>query len=208
MSAERNFLQLPDVIVHAFNRGVGRGEIFHCKRDYERFMELLLEALRTIPVSPLVHTLMPNHFHLILLQHEPFGVAVLLRRVCQAYSRWLNARSGRRGTNFEGRYGGVPVYDADGFLRLSYYVHMNPVAAGLAPSPDRWPYSSCRRYLECPNESLDDHPLLLRLAGGADAYARFLNQYDSGDPDSVNQFLCPDSALIWAAKSNDWRASS
>jgi putative transposase len=204
MARKRKYLQEPNMVVHAFNRGVGRGEIFHNRRDYERFLEMLAEALKEIAVSLVVYTLMPNHFHLILLQHEPYAVSCILRKVCQPYSRWLNARSGRRGTNFEGRYGGVPVFDPAGLLRLSYYIQMNPVAAGLVPSPDLWPYSSYKGCLDTAGGHLNGYALLHALVGGPGAYERFMKQFDSADPESVKEFLCLEYATVWAERGAEW----
>ncbi len=200
MSRKRSYLSDHDAIIHAFNRAAVQRQLFQCTEDYERFMEILLDALRRTPVSLLVHTLMPTHFHLVLHQHEPKGIPDFLEKVCQPFSHWLNLRSGRKGTNFEGPYKGVRVDDAEGFARLSFYIYRNPVKAGLVPSPEVWPYSSCGSCLDSTSGNINGQALLLALLGGPEGFARFMTQFKASDPDSVKQFLCPEYASIWAAK--------
>ena len=198
MRPTRDFLIVPNVIVHAFNRGVNRGQLFHCDRECDRFMEILIELQKKIPVSLLIHSLMKNHFHLVLQQLEPFAISRFMQRVSQSYAQWLNRRSNRSGHVFQGRYGSVVVADAEGFLSLSRYVHTNPVQARFVPRPEQWRYSSCKGYLTRSDEIPDNRELLWSLVGGPEGYARFLREYDPADPDSVRRFLVPGAARLWS----------
>jgi putative transposase len=55
-------------IYHIINRGNGRQEVFHKEKDYEAFIEIMKEAKERHPVKLLSYCLMPNHFHMRLLQ--------------------------------------------------------------------------------------------------------------------------------------------
>ncbi len=83
-------------------------------------MEFLLDAQKAIAVSLLVHSLMPNHVHLIVQQHEPYAISRFMKKVTQSYAQWLNRRLNRSGHVFQGRYGGVVVPDPESLLRLSH----------------------------------------------------------------------------------------
>jgi putative transposase len=199
MRQNRDYLVIPNVIIHAFNRGVNRGQLFHCSREYDQYMEYLVDAQEETGVSLLVHSLMSNHVHMILQQHEPFTISRFMQKVTQNYAQWLNKRLGRTGHVFQGRYGGVVIPGAEAFLRLTHYIHMNPVLAKLASDPDKWKYSSCRACIGKSRSSPDNRSLLWSLVGGPAKYARFLEEYDPADPESAQAFLSPEAAGIWNA---------
>ncbi len=196
----RDFLPLPDVILHAWNRGVNRAQLFYRNGDYDLFMKLLLEAQEAFAVSVLVVTLMPNHFHLILRQCKPHAVSGFMKRVCETYARYLNGRLHRCGPVFSGRYKANVVGDECSLLRLSHYIDTNPAAARLVPAAQNWKHSSCKSYIKDCEATMVDRSLILGLVGGVDRYARFLEQYDTGDPGSVEEYLCPEHAAIWREK--------
>ena len=160
------------------------------------FLQMLMEAKEKTQVSILLHTLMPNHFHLVLQQHKPFAIAAFMQRACFAFSRWSNKRANRSGPLFDGPYGGKPILDAHALLRVSHYIFMNPVQAGLVRSPAPWKYSNCRSCLSNCKHGLDDPSLLLDVAGGVDQYAKFLEHFDGGDPESIGSIplsgICQD----------------
>ncbi len=197
MRKSRDYLVVPNVIIHAFNRGVNRGQLFHCAREYDRYMECLLEAQKELPVSLLVHTLMPNHVHLILQQHEPYAIPRFMKKVSQSYAQWLNRRLNRSGHVFQGRYGGGGVADAAALLRLSHYIHTNAVTAGLVSKGEEWRHSSCNGYINGADRIPDKRSLLWSLVGGPVEYARFLEEFDTADPESADTFLCPEAAMKW-----------
>ena len=204
MTRKRDYLDKPDIILHVFNQGARQGSLFHNDEGYEQFLELLAETRREFPVSLLVHCLVPTRFDIILHQHEPLAVADFVKQVCQTYSRWLNEQLGKKGTNYQGRYGGAPVFDPETFMRLAYHILRTPVNMGLAPSLDAWPYTS---YNKCLNETMassNGQALILKLTGGPEGYERFMKQFKAADPDSVKQFLSPDCAAAWAEKGLDW----
>jgi putative transposase len=58
------------------------------------------------------------------------------------YAQVLNARYGRTGHVFEGRYGSVPVRDDPHLWVAARYIARNPVEAGIVATADRWPWSS------------------------------------------------------------------
>jgi REP element-mobilizing transposase RayT len=201
MTRNRSFLRKPDAIVHVYNRGANRGQLFHRNRDYELFVQLLTQALIEFPVSLLAYTLMPNHFHLVLHQHEPYAISDFMKKVCQAYAQWLNGCLGKSGPLFERRYGGVEITNPEGLLRVTHYVHMNAVAARLVPAADKWHYSSCGAYLDDGRGiAVNSCSLVWALAGDASAYKCFLERYDPAYPASAAEYLCPEATEIWAKK--------
>jgi len=52
---------------HVMNRGAGRRKIYHTKKDYEIFLELLREITNRYQIDIHAYCLMPNHKYLASL---------------------------------------------------------------------------------------------------------------------------------------------
>ena len=84
---------------------------------------------------------MHNHFHLLVQTPEPNlsrGMAQLKSGYAQAYNR----RHERIGPLFAGRYGARLIQQDRHLLEVFRYIAMNPVAAGLCPTPASWGWSA------------------------------------------------------------------
>ena len=189
MSLKTHALKCTSVPLHLFNRGVDSNAIFRSDSDYIYWMELMAEALPQFEVDLLLYSLMPNHYHVCLNQHKPFEASWYLKTICERYARFFNRKYRRHGTLFAGRFHAKIVLDDVGLLRLSHYIHLNPVTAGLAAHPTDWRYSSCPAYLESGGNGLLDVEILLNLVGGVEGYRIFLADYDPADSMSIYRFL-------------------
>ena len=58
------------------------------------------------------------------------------------YARWFNTFSGREGALFERRFWSQTANADDYLYEICRYVALNPVRAGLCPTPEQWPWSS------------------------------------------------------------------
>ncbi len=189
MSWKTKIVRTIDVPLHIYNRGANRETIFFCDSDFQRFLRILTDCLVGSGVSLLAYALLPNHFHLILQQTHEYAVSNYMQRVCWQYSRYLNRSRKRSGHLFEGRFKPSRIVDEESLLRLSHYIHGNPVAAGLAPSPEEWKYSSARIYKDdVLHTGLVTDPIL-SLVHGQQNYARFMDEYDPSQPDTLCLFL-------------------
>jgi len=139
---------------HVTSRGNGRAEVFTGAADYERFLEQLDHAVEEDRVILYAYVLMPNHYHLFL--ETPRGnLARFMQRLNTAYSMYFRYKKQRPGHCFQGRYG-AKLVDGDEYLvRLTRYIHLNPVkvkryAAATREEKknalDGWKWSSYRGY--------------------------------------------------------------
>ncbi len=200
MPRNREFLTVPNIIVHVWNEGVRQEKIFHTKSQYQLFLDLLGKVQPLTDVSVLLYSLIPDRFDLVLHQHRPYAISTFMKLVCNTYSCLVNQSMKKRGHSFLKRYGGTPLTSAGQLLRISYSVHTNPVEAGLISYCHAWPYSSCRGYLDHSRSSLVDHSLLWDLVGGVDQYRKFMEHFRPSEMGSEQDFLSPDSPTIWANK--------
>jgi len=79
-------------------------------------------------VDILAFCLMPNHYHLVLRQSRPNGIALFMKKVSNSYTGYFNGKHTRKGMGalFQGRYKLVHV-GADQLLHLAEYVFSNPI---------------------------------------------------------------------------------
>jgi hypothetical protein len=86
---------------------------------------------------------MSNHFHL-LLESGPIPLETVMRRLETAYVMRFNAKHGRVGHLFQGRYQAKLCARDAYFLRLVRYIHRNPVAAGIVARCEDYRWSGHR----------------------------------------------------------------
>ena len=189
MSNKTSCLLVTDGWLHLYNRGVDRGSIFFKAREYEYFLKIVAETLPDSNLNLLLHCLLPNHFHFVVQQSKIHAVSHYMKLVCETYARFINGSRLRSGHLFQGRYKVKQVEDPGSLLRLSRYIHYNPVVAGLVSSVLEWKYSSLNAYLDPEAPRFVAVETILRLVGGTDTYLRFLREYDPCEPESVWQFI-------------------
>jgi len=86
--------------------------------------------------------LMPNHLHLLVSPRDGRALPNVLQSIGRRYVRYFNDEYGRTGTLWEGRYR-ASVIDSETYLvTCMRYIELNPVRAGIVPSPRDYPYSS------------------------------------------------------------------
>ena len=111
---------------HVSARGNGRQQIYFGDEDYERFLEQLEVALEKDQVILYAYCLMPNHYHLFV--ETPLGnVHRFEQRLNTAYGMYFRYKHKKPGHCFQGRYGGKLVGGDDYIVRLTRYIHLNPV---------------------------------------------------------------------------------
>ena len=115
-------------------------------------------------VSLLAYILMPNHFHFILKQlDQKRGISEFVRCLGTAYAMYFNRKYNRVGSLFQGRFKAREVdRDAD-LLHLSRYIHINASEAGLARTPEEYPWSSYPIYIGKKYDNLVNTKPILEL---------------------------------------------
>lgn len=113
-------------LYHVTSRGNARQTIFHQDGDRERFLEQLGERAVSCGVVVYAFVLMDNHFHLLV--RTPRGnLGRFMQRLNTSYALYYRYRHKRPGHVFQGRYKALLVTDEDYLLRLTRYIHLNPV---------------------------------------------------------------------------------
>jgi len=131
---------------HIMNRGLARNPVFLSDKHYEIFLELIDEVHNRYQAEIHAYCLMGNHYHLLI--RTPLGnISRIMRHLDGVYTQRFNLSVKRDGPLFRGRFKSVLVEADVYFLRLSRYIHLNPVKAELVNKPEQYKWSSYNAYL-------------------------------------------------------------
>ncbi len=136
---------------HIYNKGIEKKIIFNDSQDHETFQGFLKDYLtpapaesakktftvngrvfRGVPHQPknyfnkvelIAYSLMPDHFHLVLLQKAKGSQERFLRSLSTRYSMYFNKKYNRTGSLFDGPYKSLQIKDLLHLLLLTRYLH-------------------------------------------------------------------------------------
>ena len=193
-------LEYEGAVYHVTIRGNQRGNIFQDTGDRERFTDKLAESVQRYEIRLYLFTLMTNHAHLIL--ETPRGnLSQFMHRLQTAYAVFYNRKHRQSGHLMQGRFGSSVVDEDEYILKLSRYVHLNPVFVKAYQKKSvkeriallrEYPWSSYRSYIGH-TQRLDfvDYAPILEMMGRpkykqASIYRRFV---ESGMSDIDAAFI-------------------
>ncbi len=157
-------------ISHVMIRGNYKQNIFFENSDRERFLALLENG--TIRFGYKIHLfcLMSNHVHLVV-EVTQIPLSKIMQSIMTSYSMYLNNKQNRTGHLFQGRYKSLLIQDESYLAELCFYIHMNPIAAGIAHNLNEYSWSSHHFY----NNTQQPSWITIDLVKGA-INARFPNE--------------------------------
>lgn len=139
-------IEYPGAWYHVMNRGRRAESIFSDKKDYQMFIDLLIESCEMWDINIAAYCLMTNHYH-ILLQTPEGNISRCMRHINSIYTQRYNRRHKLDGQLFRGRYKSILVSDDSHLLQLVRYIHKNPVNAGIVNEIGKYEWSSHKGYL-------------------------------------------------------------
>lgn len=144
---------IPEKFYHIVSRGNRRDPLFYCPDDFEAFFYILNQLHETHPFELASYCLMTNHFHLQLRSTQQ-PISKVMSLLNKRFADYFNTRYRLSGHVFEKRFFDEMIYDHEEMLRVSRYIHLNPVAAKMVIRPELYPWSSYRFYHADTNEEL------------------------------------------------------
>ncbi|OGE03679.1 hypothetical protein A3B51_00870 [Candidatus Curtissbacteria bacterium RIFCSPLOWO2_01_FULL_41_18] len=155
---------------HVFNRGINKQPIFFTHRDYQYFLRKLGDLKNLYDHSLYAFCLMPNHFHLSI-QTRKVPISKIMASIGTSYSMYFNRTYNHLGPVFQNRFRSILIENDSYFLKLSQYIYLNPVKAGLISDPLVYPYSSIREALGKDSLNFLDQNII-RLVGQTEGSRR------------------------------------
>lgn len=169
---------------HVYNRHVRGEAMFMDDIDRDVFIDCLQRHLSKSPsfdaygrpypnyrgrVRLITFALMPNHFHLILFQLRPGGIADLMHSALNGYVQRFNRRHGFTGPLFLGEYRARELRGKREILDGVLYVHNNHnPGCDCRYCGQRWFWSE-----GADSPGWADVQRALRLFGGSDRYLTY-----------------------------------
>jgi REP-associated tyrosine transposase len=161
----------PGGIYHVILRGVNGETIFVTTADRLHFLTLLGRAVGRYGWSCQSYCLLGNHLHLLVQTPEP-NLSRGMHWLNGAYAQSFNRKHQRYGHLLADRFTAVAVLTDGHLLKVTRYIAMNPVEAGLCPRPQDWEWSSYGATIGCrPPVSFLDREALLERFGRTPAVA-------------------------------------
>jgi putative transposase len=167
---------------HVMLRGNNRQNIFHTKDDYHDFMSCLNNIADSYAANIHLYCLMTNHIHLVI-EVQDIPISKIMQSLSTKYARRHNQRYNTTGHLFQGRFKSKLIQDDQYLLELCYYIHMNPVKAGICRSMDAYLWSSHHVYMNKRADSkfvTRDHiyQILAALGSTYQRYMHYRNNHD------------------------------
>lgn len=179
--------QVPDTYYHVYNRGHNKDPLFIDSNDFEYFVFLLKRCFgptqikakdgRLFPwigdkITLNAFCLMPNHFHLLLLQGSDISaLSKSMQSLATTYSMYFNKKYQRRGSIFESVFKASPILSDSYLHHISRYIHLNPKEYWT------WAHSSYRQYLGGNTHSWVNYKPILGLFDDVAEYITFTDDY-------------------------------
>jgi len=126
---------------HVISRGVEKRSVFLEDKDYNVFLDILVDVFKKYTVTLHAYTLMINHYHLLLETNE-HNISDVMRRVNSLYSIYFNKKYERVGHLWQGRFKSYYLYDDMHFWIVAKYIERNPVKAKIVLNVSEYKYQS------------------------------------------------------------------
>ena len=173
-------IEYPGALYHVLSRGNGRQDIFLSDKDRHLFLELVQEFSERFQIEVYAYVMMGNHYHL-LFKTPKGNLSKGMQWFGTTYTRRFNLLNNQSGHLFQGRFKSIIVENDAYLLRLSCYIHRNPLRAGIVDRLAEFKWSSYLYYVykkKAPPWLKTS--LILNQMGGKDkkqAYRQKVQQY-------------------------------
>lgn len=128
---------------------LGRQVDYYVKHRVFNIQEDIIHKISTTRYVTLINfTLMPNHWHATVYEHEENGIARYMQRTLNAYAKYINTKNEHVGHVFQGPYQATHIKDDNHLTYLSSYVHRNPrEITRWYKHEHKYPWSSFQDYI-------------------------------------------------------------
>ena len=138
-------IEYEGALYHVLSRGNERGPIVFDDQDRKMFVGCIGQMAERFEIDVFAYVLMDNHYHL-LFRTPRANLSKCMHWFGVTYTNRFNSRHARSGHLFQGRFKNMVVENDAYLLQLSYYIHRNPLRAGMVKRLVSYRWSSYRAY--------------------------------------------------------------
>jgi putative transposase len=106
------------------------------------FIEVLRAYMRSGKITVHDFVIMPNHVHILMTVPGEMSLEKAMQLIKGSFSFRANKELGFRGEIWQRGYSDVRIHDDKSFQQHREYIENNPVKAGLANTPDEYPFGT------------------------------------------------------------------
>jgi putative transposase len=174
-------IEYEGALYHVLSRGNERQAIVITDEDRKLFLKTVGEMGKRFEIDIFAYVLMDNHYHLLFRTNRA-NLCRSMQWFGATYTKRFNLRHNRSGHLFQGRYKNMLVQNDAYLLQLSYYIHRNPLRAGMVKRVADYKWSSYRAYAYGKSHQswLNTDTILMQFANGKDnhqAYRESMQKY-------------------------------
>lgn len=164
----------PHKYFHLYNRSNNSELVFKERKNYLFFLRKYRQYLSGY-VTTLSYCLMPTHFHFLIyvrsIETELIkkNIGILL----SSYTKAINKSFSRTGSLFQNHTKTKLITDERYLLRLTNYIHQNPLRIGIVKNIVDWEFSSYRDYIGKRKGTLIDKALMRKEFNSVDEFILF-----------------------------------
>jgi len=186
---------------HLLSRGNERSDIFVDEEDRSSFLDAVAEMSERFDIDIFAYVLMDNHYHL-LVRTRRANLKKAMQWFGTTYTQRFNRRHFRSGHLFQGRYKSIIIQNDAYLMQLSYYIHRNPLRAGIVNrlAGYRWSSYKVYAYGRKTPRWLSTDLILSQFAGDQDChrgYREKVQKYASEEKRLLEDLR---HGLIWGSK--------
>ena len=144
------------------------------EKDRNSFLDAVGEMSERFDIDVFAYVLMDNHYHL-LVRTRRANLKKAMQWFGTTYTQRFNRRHFRSGHLFQGRYKSIIIQNDAYLLQLSYYIHRNPLRAGIVKrlAGYRWSSYNVYAYGRKVPKWLSTELILSQFAGAQDSHRSY-----------------------------------
>lgn len=194
-----------DCYYHIYNRGANKANLFEEESDYIHALNLVKyyncidypirfskfkllhldqrsEIWKRLDVSKkfvdiVSFCLMPNHFHLLVMQKQDRGISKFMANFQNSYTKYFNIKYEHDGHLLQGQFKAKQIDSEELLLHLSRYIHLNPYSSHMVPDIDsllEYKWSSMQEYLNKKSFCICNKDILNNYFNSSTKHIQFL----------------------------------
>ncbi len=142
------------------------------------FLDLLERVSMRYELGIHAYVLMGNHYHLLVHTRQA-NLSKAMQWLGVSYAGWFNRKHNRCGHLFQGRFKSFLIEDDEYFTTMCYYIHANPLRAGIVKNLMDYEWSSGRAYAAAKNapQWLKTELMLCMSSGSRKRFWRLQAEY-------------------------------
>jgi putative transposase len=137
-------IEYKGALYHVLSRGNERQDIVGTDEDRKLFLGTVGEMAERFALDIFAYVLMDNHH--LLFRTNRANLCRSMQGFGATYTKRFNLRHNRSGHLFQGRFKNMLVQNDAYLLQLSYYIHRNPLRAGMVRRVVDYKWSNHRAY--------------------------------------------------------------